>query len=211
MTNRNQRQDDMNSQDRTALDRELDAALAKFAAVEARAGLEERVLANLRAEGRHAAQRSWWQWPTVAALAMVIVAAISLAWRSSKPERHITTQRPPATAQTDEHAGMQVTNNRERLSIQPHDAGSARQLKPQAVNYPATAIAAAPKLDQFPSPQPLSEQEKMLADYVAEHHQQAILVARARMAELKKDLAEEMEAPSNRLTSDQFVNQQEDR
>jgi hypothetical protein len=53
-----------------------------------------------------------------------------------------------------------------------------------------------------------------LADYVAGHHQQAILVARARMAELKEYWTEEMQATatsSSRETSDQSVSQQEDR
>ena len=41
---------DWQAAERDPLDRDLDAALAKYAAVEPRAGLEDRVLANLRAE-----------------------------------------------------------------------------------------------------------------------------------------------------------------
>jgi hypothetical protein len=58
----------------------------------------------------------------------------------------------------------------------------------------------------FPSPEPLSEQEKMLAAYVAQHYQQAVLIARARMAELKEDLAKETDEgnpASNRRPPDQ--------
>jgi hypothetical protein len=214
MTDSNESRDNMNHHDldRSALDRELDATLAKFAAVEPRAGLEERVMANLRAEQTHAADHSWWRWPAVAALAAVIVLALSVAWRSGKPVQNIVTQPRPAHA--DKHPGTQVATNSGPSSIQPDNAGSGRRLKPRVISYPQTAVAPAPKLDQFPSPQPLSEQERMLTEYVAEHHQQAVLIAQARMAELKKDLAEEMEeasATSNRQTSDQSVSQQENR
>ena len=217
MTDHNQRHDRMNNRNLNddAFDRELDAALTKFAAVEPRAGLEERVLANLRTERARAAEHSWWRWPAAAALAAVIVVALSVAWRSGKPVQNITTQTPPAPMHADRHVGTQLANNSESVSIRPHDAGARKRLKPQMIGYPETAIAPAPKLDQFPSPQPLSEQEKMLAEYVAGHRQQAVLIARARMAELKKDWAEEMEeeAPetSNRPISDSSVIQQENR
>ena len=46
-----------------ALDRELDAALAQYGAGEPRAGLEQRVLTNLRAERKKIASRTWWRWP----------------------------------------------------------------------------------------------------------------------------------------------------
>jgi hypothetical protein len=216
MTERNQRQDGMNNRNpnNDALDRELDATLAKYAA-EPRTGLEERVLANLRAADQsHAAEHSWWRWPAVAAPAVLIVLALSVAWRSPKPAQNITMQHPPASMYVDKHIGTQVANNSGPSSIRPHAAGSGRQLRLRVISNPRTAVAPAPKLEQFPSPQPLSEQEKMLADYVAGHHQQAILVARARMAELKEYWTEEMQATatsSSRETSDQSVSQQEDR
>jgi hypothetical protein len=42
-------------------------------------------------------------------------------------------------------------------------------------------------LDQFPSPQPLSEQEKILANYVAKYPEHAALIAEARMEALRRD------------------------
>ena len=57
---------------------------------------------------------------------------------------------------------------------------------------PEVAIARAPKLEQFPSPQPLSEQEKLLQNYVAENPEQAVLLARARTEALRQDQLEEM-------------------
>ena len=57
---------------------------------------------------------------------------------------------------------------------------------------PEFAMARAPKLEQFPSPQPLSEQEKLLQNYVAENPEQAVLLARARTEALRQDQFEEM-------------------
>jgi hypothetical protein len=195
-----------------AFDRQLDAVLSKLATVEPNAGLEDRIFANLRIRQKETTKRSWWRWPAVAALAAVIVVTVSLVWRSGKPTPVITTQHPLVTTQTREHAGAQVANKGVSGPIPPHETGSQRTLKPYAVSPPVVVVVHAPKLDQFPSPQPLSEQEKILAGYVTEHRRQAILVARARMAELRKDLAEVMEmdeasTTSNHLTSDQPVNQ----
>ena len=56
----------------------------------------------------------------------------------------------------------------------------------------APVVAAVPKLDQFPSPHPLSEQERMLASYVAQFHDEAVIVARARTEALRRDREQEM-------------------
>lgn len=205
VTDHNQHKDDMNNPDHSALDLELDAALAKFAAVEPRAGLEDRILANLRAERTHAAQRLWWRWPAVAALAaMIVVVLISLTWRSKQPGQTVTTKHPPAIMAPLEHAATKVANNDVLKSIQPHNSQSGQGPKPRAVSSAATIVATAPKLDQFPSPQPLSEQEKFLAHYVSSYPKQAALIAQARTEELLRDNAEMGEAaPSSNQDSPQ--------
>jgi hypothetical protein len=214
MTNSSPGQDGMNQREpnNAALDRELDAVLAKFTTAEPRAGLEERILATLRIEQKRTAKRSWRRWPAVAALAAMIVVTAFLAWRSQKPAQNIAAQHPQGTTQTNEHDGALANND-------PHGSAvlrdpSARLLKPHAFGRPANLTVRSPRLDQFPSPQPLSQQEMMLTQYVAGHHRQAILIARVRMAELKKDWLEETEeasATSNRPTSDSPVILQENR
>jgi hypothetical protein len=206
------RHDNLNQQDleNDRLDRELDAELAKFAKAEPRAGIEERVLANLRAEQARTAEHLWWRWPALAALAGLIVVFASLAWRLQTRGHNIASHSPAAT-QTPEHIGTQLVNNGGRGSMRLPEAGSGRRLRRHAISHPATFVASTPRLDQFPSPQPLSEQEKMLAAYVTEHLQQAVLIARARTAELKKDWAQEMQEASANSTSDSPVIQQENR
>jgi len=48
-------------------------------------------------------------------------------------------------------------------------------------------VASSAKLDVFPSPLPLSEQEKILAIYVAQYPEHAALVAEARMDALRQE------------------------
>jgi hypothetical protein len=168
------------------LDRELDAALAKYAAIEPRAGLEERVLSNLQAEREHLQGRSWlrsiWKWSAAAAFAVAVV-VVALLWRSEKPTHPLTATHPPIAtrdAQTPERSVV-LSGGQQVPPATPHPAMMhvTHRARPQ--------VAAAPKLDQFPSPQPLTEQEQILADYVTHFHHQAVLVARVRNEELERD------------------------
>ena len=81
------------------LDRTMDAALAQYSAVEARDGLEERVLATLHAERARVPERSWWRWSIATAVAIVLIVAAVVALRSGKPAREIVRQLPSSPAQ----------------------------------------------------------------------------------------------------------------
>ncbi len=169
----------MNSK-RDDLDRELDAALVKYAEAEPRARLEERVLASLRAQPR-ASGSAWWRWPTVVAFAAVIfVGVMSLVFRV--PHRASL-----AVVRTPERVAPQVIPGVTTATSKPALIGKRTVRTTRAT----TAKAGAPRLDQFPSPQPLSEQEKLLAAYVAKYPEHAALIAQARSDELRQDLEEE--------------------
>jgi hypothetical protein len=190
MTETNHRQNSQSQNLRnSALDRELDAALAKLASVEPRAGLDERVLANLHIEQERTAEHSWWRWPAVAALAAAMVVSVFIVRRSERPAHNIA-EHPPSTTQANEHSEAQLANHGDIGLTRPHQA-STRRLTPHQSNRLATALSV-PKLDQFPSPQPLSEQEAILARYVTNYPAQATLIAQARTEELRQDIAEEM-------------------
>ncbi len=177
------------SAERDPLDRILDAALAKYATVEPRIGLEDRVLANLRAEGAQASRNAgwrWWQW-TAAAVAAAIVVAM-FAWRSGMPTHPAIAHRPaistPGAKETEAQSALNGNGK-------PTHVRTRRTPTDERPAHPNPAVAAAaPKLDVFPSPQPLSEQEKILANYVAQFHDQAILIARVTNEELKRDRLE---------------------
>jgi hypothetical protein len=176
------------------LDRALDAALAKYAAVEPRAGLESRILANLRAEQSRIPERAWWRWSVAGVLATVVVVALALAWRSAKPSRPVVANRPSTATQEPKEPASAVVSSGEANDRHLPASNAARRRTTHGV--PRETIVTAnsnldqPKLDQFPSPQPLSEQEKFLQSYVAEYPEKAVLIARARSEALQHDLEE---------------------
>jgi hypothetical protein len=163
------------------LDRELDAALAKCAAVEPRAGLEQRILANLRTAPAQSSTHASWRWTLAAAVAAVLVLAVALAWRSERPT-------PPVIAN---HPALETHPAPETHVVSNAPDHDVRPLTPRPTNHadrPSHTLAAAePKLDQFPSPQPLSDQEKILASYVAQFHAEAVLIARVANEETERD------------------------
>ena len=172
-------------------DRVLDAALAKYTAAEPRAGLEERVLANLRGEQVRVPDRAWWRWSAVAAVAVVIVVVLALSLRSDKASRPIVVNHPSTPTEAPRQRETEIVSNAHRSGTRPARPGTAREPAMQP-SPPEVAIARAPKLEQFPSPQPLSEQERLLQNYVAQNPEQAVLLARARTEALRQDQLEEM-------------------
>jgi hypothetical protein len=190
---------DMGKQDRKILgqndrsdqiDRALDAALAKYAAVEPRAGLEERVLVNLHAGHARRVNHAWWRWGLGAAAGAVIVLTVALAWRSGRPS-------PPAIA------NRRAVVKQDLTQLASHDGHAVHSRPPHPLRrgsahpgHPGAVVAGSAKLDRFPSPRPLSEQEKILANYVSEYPEHAALIAQARMEMLRRDQEEEWQHQS---------------
>jgi hypothetical protein len=179
-----------NRNERDDLDRTLDAALAKYASVEPREGLEERILANLRAAGMRAAQRTSWSWGFAVLAAILAIAAVGV-WKWSKP-----TQTPVAIHTSTPKQAPVVPDlaHRDWNNVPP------RSLPRQTARHQPEreVVAADPKLDVFPSPLPLSEQEKILASYVSQYPQHAALVAEARMDDLRQESEERRRIASER-------------
>jgi hypothetical protein len=167
------------------LDRELDAALAQYAAVEPRAGLEERIFANLEAEwgGDPGARR--WGWPAAAVLAAaLVVLTVAFLWKLESGPR--TTARHTPTA-TQKGGITQVADNGNVAQVHHAHAAARKSHRAPALS----PVDAVPRLDQFPSPRPLSEQEKILASYVANYPQNAALLAELHAEALRQDLADD--------------------
>jgi len=166
-------------------DRELDAALARYVAVEPRAGLERRILANLRTQQAEVAERGWLRWGVGAALASLIVVA-ALAWRSGLPSQPVALTHPSAAPQSTQTTATHLAPGAaaQRQATSKRRDSSSRPSQP--------VMADAPKLDQFPSPQPLSEQELALARYVQSFPGEATLIAQAQ-EEYEKEIKQEME------------------
>ena len=189
---------------RDELDDKLDVALAKYVAVEPRTGLEERILANMRAARAQARDRAWWRWGLAAAVATVVV--VAMAWKLDKPSHSDMVRRPSGATPVLKEAGTRVVANGRRNG--PRPLGPSQTRKPTATRaHPPATMAAEDRLDRFPSPQPLSEQELALARYVSEFPQEATLIARTQ-AEFENEIRQKMKETGSE-TDDYGSDQQE--
>jgi hypothetical protein len=149
-------------------------------------GLENRVLTGLQAERNCVAwhRRWWWSAATIAVMAIVVA-----VWLGDSGTRRTPTRSPSRSiAAHDEGTGASRQIPR-RPAID-----SAKEVPPHRLKKRANRAvmgAKPPKPDQFPSPQPLSEQEKILASYVMNYPEHAALVAQARAEILSQDREQE--------------------
>ncbi len=177
-----------------SLDRALDIALAQYASVEPRPGLEDRILANLRTE-QAAPPLAWWRWSWALVAAVVVIASL-FAWKSAKPSHPVVANHPapdqtqPSTRQAAAKTAPLVASNKSITKLAPR-SGDTQSNKPQTATATAT-----PKLDVFPSPQPLSQEELALAQYVRNFPSDAKAVAQAQDADEREVLAK-MQALAN--------------
>jgi len=154
------------------LDRALDAALARYAAVEPRPGLEGRVLAHLNTREVRSPHFGWWRWGVAAVAVAAIVLAFTVAWRPGR--RYLPVAgREPVTIPKQVPSVVSVTKENsvgspaQRPMTKAGGRGHLANVKPH------------PKLEQFPSPQPLSEEEVALVRYVRNFPEEARLIAHA--------------------------------
>jgi len=173
-----------NKKESNDLDRTLDTVFAKYASVEPWEGLEERILANLRAAETRPAHRPWWNWSFAVALAAVLVIVASVVWRWNKPPHLPVAVHPPTLKQAPVTPHVA---HRDENTAPPRKSSRHRTPRNQQERE---ILAAGPKLDVFPAPLPLSEQEKILATYVTQYPEHAALVAEARMDALRQEAEE---------------------
>lgn len=157
-------------------DRLLDTALAQYTRAEPRPGLEDRILANLHSSAVPVEHHSWWRWGIATALAGVLLA---LAIGLSSPKPHSPSAYRTTPAQLNPSVESQRLGPDPGVGVRqaPIDISAASAItlrrKPR--------LPGNPKLDQFPSPQPLSKEEIALAQYVNNFPKEAQLVADAQM------------------------------
>jgi len=157
----------------------LDAALKQYGEAEPRPGLENRVLANLRAEQAQLSLWPWW-WRPAAAVVTIVVLTVGGS---------LLRRRTAGVAISNEVAvviGHKESEQPVASAVRSHTEANhpARSRLGNHIAYPSSVL----RLEQFPAPAPLSEQEEMLARYVREHRQEATMVARARAELLKTEL-----------------------
>jgi hypothetical protein len=142
------------------LDDMLDSLLAGYSAVEPRPGLQARILANLReAEGREVSPGWWnvkWLWAG-AVVAAIIIAAILIVGRRNlaPPDKTVVQIGQPVPKQPE----VQRTSPATATAVPRHRktfVESGRQ---------NVTLALKQRPPVFPTPTPLSEQERLLLRY----------------------------------------------
>ena len=162
---------------------ELDAALARYAAVEPRDGLEQRVLANLRGER----QVRWgWVRPVAALATAVVVGAILLGWRATHSRASVAAVHSAAQGAAGLHE-IQVSRGESRSVKARGEEVATRDMRKGGMRRHKTESTVLPKLDQFPTPEPLSDGERLLVRFVDEDPQEAALMAEAQTIELQRE------------------------
>lgn len=145
------------------MDEMLDSLLANYSSAEPRPGLETRILANLRDAEENKSPAGWWnfKWLWVGAVtAAIIMALVLIGGRHLiEPPTHVIvkTSQPAPQPEIQPH-GPAVRN--ETVRIRPR-----KSLAPTRPQNAALALNERPAV--FPTPTPLSEQEKLLLSYLA--------------------------------------------
>jgi hypothetical protein len=164
----------------------LSEALKRYSAVEPRLGLEKRVRARLQAEAEKLSRRNWWRFvaaaTSAAAFGIVGLLSVRLARTPVISIAVEATQKSAATKDTKSPIDPLESQKVKPSNAKRPAAGGAHYPEVEERGKVEHREEALPRLGQFPSPRPLSEEERRLAGYVDEHRDHALLVARAQTA-----------------------------
>ena len=163
----------MDDKERQFVDELLEASLRNYAGDAPRAGLEGQVLATVRARQQAARRRTAWWWAAglAGAAAMATLLAITLAHRPPAPLPAIAKVPPSPSAPTVSEV-LPGTRPPVLHRVQGLAVPAAPDWRPQ----------------QFPTPRPLSEQEKLLVAYVQAVKASAAVSAPSTEQNLEHDL-----------------------
>jgi hypothetical protein len=163
-----------NDNQKRLVDKWLDPTLKLYGSIEPNADLEDRLLRKLRAMPRQRAPWQFWSaWATVGALALAIAGVLVHYQHSDSPRL------------ADDNASRRIAVSAQ--PIRPPIIASTNRSDTQ-IHGPSKKTARHDWPAQFPTPQPLSEQEKLLVRYVRERPTEARQVAEARAELHKQDL-----------------------
>lgn len=140
----------MDDKEKRFVDDLLDASLRHYASAAPRPGLEGRVLSGVRARQQAARWRRVWAWGMGLAAVAAMVTMLVIHWPRQQPEH------------------LPVIANRPANISAPAVARVIPRVQPPLPRRPPRTAARArvdTRPQQFPTPRPLSEQERLLLAY----------------------------------------------
>lgn len=144
------------------IDDMMDSLLANYSLAEPRPGLETRILANLR-EAEKKASQGWWNfkrlWAGVVAAAIIMAAVLISGRHPITPPANVIVKINQPVPQPEIHPHAPIT---------PKEAARThrRKLSAPALRENAT-LAVSQRPANFPTPVPLSDQERLMFVYLA--------------------------------------------
>jgi hypothetical protein len=159
---------DQEKDEQMRMDEMLDSLLANYSSAEPRPGLENRILANLilanpRDAGGREARLGWsFKWVWMAAVGAAIVLGVLLIGgkqRGAQPPSTVVKGSQPARREPQVQSSVPAAAD-ERTKIYRHKERVAAVPQSEAL-----ALNRRPSV--FPTPTPLSEQEKLMFTYLA--------------------------------------------
>lgn len=166
--------------DDKSLDTLLDKALQQYGAAEARPGLEARIFANLAANSSTERQVTKWGWTLAFATCLIVTFSVWSTYHEILLQTTpIILSKRPGTM----HIGPVQLPNEAPKSKSVIAKAHTTHIEPRAYK----SVANGPRLPQFPSQRPLSDQEQLLKQYVEQFPGEAMVVARAQ-TEIQKEL-----------------------
>lgn len=142
------------------VDELLEASLSRYCSVAPRPGLEGRVLANARAAHERRAWFVWAGWLAAGAAAvMIAVGVLKFARRQSVPTPTKSAGAITSAKVPDLGSGVTIVPKKQSLTL-------LRASKRRAWQTNSVLAREENRLPVFPSPSPMTEQEKLLAQYV---------------------------------------------
>jgi hypothetical protein len=164
----------------------LEASLKQYGEAEPRPGLEARLWANLQAEGEPGPDGSW-SWAVGLGVLLAVMVGGGIFWARGPGALPETTSGHRSAPLVPKEAPAPLATTEARS---PAVSALLSSVPRRVARRSTAAVGSEPRLEQFPSPRPLSEQEEMLARYVQEQTQEAKLVAKAQTEMLKKESLE---------------------
>jgi len=145
------------------VDEMLDSLLANYSSAEPRPGLETRILANLQGAAGNESPAGWWNfrwlWAGMVTAAIIVAAVLISGRHRVEPPTHVIVR----TSQPAPQPEIQP-----RTPIVRQETAKVHRRKPSTVPTAQrnATLALSERPANFPTPAPLSEQERMMFIYL---------------------------------------------
>ncbi len=163
----------------------LEKGLTTYGEVAPRPGLENRVLAHLRAESERGEVQIWQRWSfRLGAIVVGAVMALLIVWR------------PDAKAPEIPHTVSRIEPPAPSVFVPPpRPDNSRRELPPKTRRRIIPVVADRQQPEQFPSTRPLSSQEKLLLAYVNQAPLEEVADTARRARKIEEIRVQDLEVP----------------